>query len=70
MISVVIEPQTNLATINVQFDDSTSADDLRSAWEEVLSGMLQHHIREAIQIECAKRGFDPHEVVPDPTELN
>ena len=45
MISVLIEPQTSPATINVQFDDLASADDLQAAWEEVLSGMLQHHMR-------------------------
>ena len=66
MISVLIEPQTSPATINVQFDDLASADDLRRAWEEVLSGMLQHHMRDAIWFECVKRGLDPNEIVTDP----
>ena len=70
MISVVIEPQTNPATINVQFDDSASVDDLRSAWQEVLSGTLQHHMRDAIWFECVRRGLDPHEIVIDPPQLN
>ena len=70
MISILIEPQTNLATINVQFDDSASAEDLRAAWEEVLSGTLQHHIRDAIWFECVKRGLDPHKIVTDPPHLN
>ena len=70
MINVVIEPQTGLATINVRFDDSVSADELRAAWEEVLSGVLQHHIRDAIWFECVKRGLDPHEIITDPPHLN
>jgi hypothetical protein len=70
MISVVIEPQTNLATINVQFEDSASADDLRSAWEEILSGTLRHHMRDAIWFECVRRGLDPYAIVVDPPELN
>lgn len=70
MISILIEPQTSTATINVQFDDSASADDLRSAWEEVLSGMLRHHMRDAIWFECVSRGFDPYAIVVDPSELN
>ena len=70
MINVVIEPQRDLPTINVRFDDSVSAEELRAAWEEVLSGMLQHHIRDAIRIECARRGFDPLEVVPEPPISN
>jgi hypothetical protein len=70
VISVRIQPQTNLATINVQFDDAASADDLRSAWEEVLSGALQRHMRDAIWFECAKRKLNPDEIVTDPPELN
>jgi len=35
VINVVIEPQASLATINVRFGDSVSADELRGAWEEV-----------------------------------
>lgn len=66
MISIVIEPQTNPATINVRFDDSASADDLRAAWEDVLSGTLQHHIRDAIWFECVRRGIEPREVIADP----
>jgi hypothetical protein len=65
MINVVIEPQASLATINVRFDDSVSADELRSAWENVLSGVLQHHIRDAIWFECVRRGIEPREVIPD-----
>jgi hypothetical protein len=70
MISVLIEPQTGPATINVQFDDLASADDLQAAWEEVLSGMLRHHMRDAIWFECVRRGLDPQEIVSDPPSLN
>jgi Mor family transcriptional regulator len=70
VINVVIEPQAGLATINVRFDDSVSSDELRAAWEEVLSGVLQHHIRDAIWFECVKRGLDPHEIVTEPPPLN
>ena len=66
MINVVIEPQAGLATINVRFGDSVCADDLRSAWEEVLSGMLQRHMRDAIWFGCVRRGFDPYKIVIDP----
>ena len=65
MINVVIEPQSGLATINVRFDDSVSADDLRAAWKDVSSGILQRHIRDAIWFECVRRGLDPQEIVTD-----
>ncbi len=65
MINVVIEPQASLATINVRFDDSVSADELRAAWKDVSSGILQRHIRDAILFECVRRGIEPREVVPD-----
>jgi hypothetical protein len=70
MINVVIEPQTDLPTINVRFHDSVSADELRAAWEEVSSGMLQRHIRDAIWFQCVTCGLDPYEIVIDPPELN
>ena len=70
MINVVIEPQAGLPTMNVRFDESVSADELRAAWEEVSSGMLQHHMRDAIWFECVRRGLDPHEIVIDPPELS
>jgi hypothetical protein len=70
VINVAIEPQASLPTINVRFGDSVSADELRTAWDDVLSGVLQQHIRDAILLECAKRGFDPHEIVTDPPHLN
>ncbi len=70
VINVVIEAQSGLATINVRFHDSVSADELRASWDEVSSGMLQHHIRDAIWFECVRRGFDPHEIVTDPPDLN
>jgi hypothetical protein len=70
MINVVIEPQSGPATINVRFNDSVSADELHAAWEEVLSGVLQHHLRDAIWFECVKRGIDPREVITDPPSLN
>jgi hypothetical protein len=66
MISVVIEERIGDATIHVQVDDSASTDDLRSAWEEVLSGMLEHNMRDAIWFACVARGLDPHEIVTDP----
>ena len=65
MISVVIEAQTGPATINVKFDDSASAEELRAAWQDVLSGTLQHHIRDAIWFEGVRRGIQPREVIPD-----
>jgi hypothetical protein len=70
VINVVIEPQSSLATINVRFHDSVSADDLRAGWEEVSSGVLQHHIRDAIWFECVKRGLDPHEIVTEPPDFS
>jgi len=70
VINVVIESQRDLPTISVRCDGAVSVEEMRAAWEEVLSGMLQYHIREAIRIECAKRGFDPLEVAPDPPDLN
>ena len=70
MINVTIEPKSSLPTINVRFGDSVSADELRAAWEDVSSGVLKHHIRDAIWIECAKRGLDPHDIVTEPTDLN
>ena len=42
---------------------------LRAAWEEVLSGILQHHIRDAIWFECVRRGIEPREVITDPPRL-
>lgn len=65
MIDVVIEAQTGLATINVRFSDEISAEELRAAWEDVSSGILQRHIRDAISLECAKRGIDPRGVIPE-----
>ncbi len=65
MINVVIEPQSGLPTINVRFGDSVSADELRGAWKDVSSGVLQRHIRDAIVFECARRGIESREVVPD-----
>jgi len=70
VINIVIEQQRDLPTINVRFDDSVSAKELQAAWEEVLSGMLQHHIRDAIWFECVRRGIDPHEIVTDPPISN
>ena len=70
MINVVIEPQTDLPTINVQCLESASADELRAAWENVLSGILQHQIRDAIWFECVRRGLNPREIVTDPPTLN
>jgi hypothetical protein len=63
MINIVIEPQTGLPTINVQFDESASIDDLRAAWKDFSDGTLQSHVREAIRLECIKRGLEPKEVV-------
>jgi hypothetical protein len=65
MIDLVIEPRTGLPTINVRFDDSASPDDLRSAWQDVSSGVLASHIRDAIWFECTRRGIEPREIIPD-----
>jgi hypothetical protein len=65
MINVLIAPQASDVTINVRFDDSASADELRAAWQDVLSGTLQHHIRDAIWFECVRRGIPPREVIPE-----
>jgi hypothetical protein len=70
VINVVIEPQASLATINVRFNNSVSADELRAAWEEVSSGVLQHHIRDAIWFECVRRGIQPREVITEPPPSN
>jgi hypothetical protein len=70
MIKVVIEAQASLPTINVRFDASASADDLRAAWQHVLSGTLQHHIRDAIWFECVRRGIQPREVITEPPPSN
>lgn len=65
MISVVIEPQTGHATINVKFDDSASAEELQVAWQDVSSGILQRHIYDAIWFECVRRGMEPRQVLPE-----
>lgn len=65
MISVVIEAQTGPATINVQFDDSVSLDELRAAWRDVSSDILQRHIYDAIWFECVRRGIEPRQVLPE-----
>ena len=65
MIEVVIEPQSSPATINVRFDDSVSLEELRAAWQDVSSGILERHIRDAISFECARRGISPGEIIPE-----
>lgn len=65
MINVLIAPQASDVTINVRFDESASADELRAAWHDVLSGTLQHHIRDAIWFECVRRGIHPRDIIPD-----
>ena len=65
MISVVIEAQTGPATINVKFDDSASAEELRAAWQDVSSSILQRHIYDAIWFECVRRGMEPRQVLPE-----
>src|SRR6266536_1686272 len=65
VINVVIEPQTDLLTIIVRFDDSISIEELRAAWKDVSSGVLQRHIRDAIYFECVRRGIEAGQVVPD-----
>ena len=70
VINVVIEPQSDIPTINVRIADSASADDLRAAWDEVSSGNLQRQIRDAIAFECTRRGIRPHEVITEPPQLN
>ncbi len=65
MINVLISPQATEVTINVRFGDSVSEDELRSAWQDVLTGTLQHHIRDAIRFECVRRGIHPREIIPD-----
>lgn len=66
MINVLIAPQASLPTINVRFDDSTSADELRAAWEDASNGTLHRHIHDAIWFECVRRGIDPREVIAEP----
>jgi hypothetical protein len=66
MINVLISPQASEITINVRFDDSATADELRAAWQDISSGTLQHHIRDAIWFECVRRGIEPREVIPEP----
>jgi hypothetical protein len=70
MINVMIAAQASPVTINVRFDDSASADELRAAWQDVLSGTLQHHIRDAIWFECVRRGIQPREVITEPPPSN
>ena len=70
MISVVIEADTGLPTMNVQIEPTASAEDLRAAWEEASSGMLQRHMRDAIWFECVRREIDPREVIHDPPPLS
>jgi hypothetical protein len=70
MINVLIAPQASLPSINVRFDESASADELRGAWQNVSSGTLQRHMRDAIWFECVRRGIDPHEVIPDTPSSN
>jgi hypothetical protein len=65
MINVVIGAQTGPATINVQFDDSVSTDELRAAWQDVSSGILQRHIYDAIWFDCIRRGIEPRQVLPE-----
>ena len=64
MINVVIEAGTGPATINVRFGDSTSTDEMRVAWKDVSSGILQRHIQDAISFECVRRGIELSEVIP------
>ena len=66
MINILIAPQATEITINVRFSDSVSADDLKAAWEDVSSGILGYHMRDAIWFECVKRGIDPHEIISEP----
>ena len=66
MINVLIAPQATEVTINVRFSDSVSADELKAAWEDVSSGILGHHIRDAIWFECVRRGIDPHQIITEP----
>jgi thiamine pyrophosphokinase len=64
-IAVLIDAGVGPATINVRFGDSISADELRDAWQNVSSGILAGHIRDAIAFECAKQGIHPSEVIGD-----
>jgi hypothetical protein len=65
VIAVLIDAGAGPATINTRFGDAVSADALRDAWENVSSGTLQHHIRDAIWFECVRRGIDPNEVITE-----
>ena len=56
--------------MNVQIEPTASAEDLRAAWEEASSGMLQRHMRDAIWFECVRREIDPREVIHDPPPLS
>ncbi len=66
MLTVVIDAQSGPATINVQIDESASADDLRTAWNDAANGTLQRQIRDALAFECIERGIDPRNVVSEP----
>lgn len=70
MISLTIEPDatdTVSSDLNVRFDDNASADDMRAAWEALLSGKLKKHLFDAIWFECVKRKIDPRGIVAEPT---
>jgi hypothetical protein len=70
VIHVVIEPQSDIPTINVQIEDAASVEDMRAAWGDASNGNLLRQIRDAIGSECAKRGIHPREVITDPPQLN
>ena len=70
MITVIIGPieenQPVESTLNAIIDDSASIEDMRQAWNYILNGTLQNHLRDSIRFECAKRGIDPQEVISEP----
>ncbi|HMJ90177.1 MAG TPA: hypothetical protein VK530_10195 [Candidatus Acidoferrum sp.] len=70
MLLLIIEPDATdpvPSDLNVQFDEEASAEDMRAAWESLLSGKLKKHLFDAISLECIKRRIDPRDIVAEPT---
>lgn len=66
MLTIAIETKPGLATMNVWIDEQASEDHLRNAWNNAATGLLLSHLREAIRLECIKRGIDPNQVGIEP----
>lgn len=66
IVASIEEGQPVGATMNVRIEESASLEDMRSAWDHVLQGTFQQHLRDSISWECARRGIDPAEVIAFP----